>query len=281
MMRKALIITILYIILSTQVYTTVYADVFKVDQMKGNWREFSDTYIESERGIGEALLRLYADGYRMGSWILSIDLDLEVEDGGEIYGYIIVEIPELEISLQYTERYVNNGLLGLDYIENNLTLTIGDDTLLNLYDYAYEPMNSRLNVRYYLVLMKVVNTLVFEFRDEYKNPDGLNSVYVYRELDYDDEPVTLILELGKNSYNYQGSIKAPLFINSPKDSVSVESFQYITIDYSSNAIFFLSLSFLLGAISFNIISTKFRILQEEELLREKEKKTKKQRKRKG
>lgn len=276
MMRKALVITILYTLLITSVYIPAYADVFKVDRMKGNWREFSDTYIESERGMGEAFLRLYTDGYRMGSWILSIDLDLEVEVGGEVYGYIEVEVPELGISLKYRERYINMGLLGLDYIENNLTLTIGDEILLDLYDYAYEPMNSRLNVRYYLVLMKVVDKLVFEFRDEYKNPDGLNNIYVYRELNYSDEPITLIIEMGKNSYEYQGGIKAPLFINIPKDRVSVKDFQYITIDYGSNAIFFLSLSFLLGAISFNIISTKFRILRDEEILRER--KTKKQRK---
>ncbi len=257
---------------------TVYADVFKVDTMKGEWREISDTYIVSEKSVGESVLRLYADGYRMGSWIISIDLDLDVEEGGEIFGYIKVEVPELGITLVYTERYINKGLIGMDYIENNLTLSLNGETLIQEYDYAEEPMNSRLNTRFYFVLMKVVDRLILEFRDEYNNPNSLKSVYAYRELDYDDEPVTFILEVYKNSFEKMGSIKAPLIINIPKDSVSMESFQYQTLDYSANAIFFLSLSFLLGAISFNLISTKFRMLKEEEFVKKESKKQKKRKK---
>ncbi len=277
-MRKLLITLTLLTLLLVTITAPIYPQVFKVDQMEGEWSEISDTYITSESSTGESLLRLYADGYRLGSWILSIDLDVNVEEGGEIYGYIKVEVPELGISLLYTERYINRGLFGMDYIENNLTLTLNGETLINEYDYAEEPMNSRLNTRYYLVLMKVVDKLVLEFRDEYNNPGALKSVYAYRELDYNNEPVTFIIEIYKNSYEKLGSVKAPLIINTPKDSVSTETFQYQTLDYSANAIFFLSLSFLLGAISFNLISTKFRIMKEEELAKKEVKKSKKKKK---
>ena len=277
-MKRALITFTLLTIMLVYTITPTYSQVFKVDKMIGDWSEISDTYIISEKNIGESLLRLYADGYRLGSWILSIDLDLEVEDGGKIFGYFKVEIPELGIYLIYTEKYINKGLIGRDYIENNLTLILNDEVLINKYDYAEEPMNSRLNTRFYFVLMKVVDTLVLEFRDEYKNPDGLESVYTYKELNYNDEPVTFIIEIYKDSYEYQGSVKAPIILNNPKDSIATETFQYVTIDYSANAIFFLSLSFLLGAISFNLISTKFRILKEEELIRKESKKSKKKKK---
>ncbi len=258
--------------------TTVYGDVFKIGIQEGNWKSISDTYVSSEYEAGEAYLELYADGYRMGGWILSFDILLNVEDGGEIYGYIVIEVKELGIKLFYSEKYVNNGLFGTDYIENNLTLTVAGETLLTKMDYAYEPMDSRLNTRYYFVLMKVGDTLYLEFRDEYYNKNSLNSIYTQTEINYDDQPLNLTVGIYKDSGEYTGSITVPFILNVPKDSVSFESLEYSTLDYSANAIFFLSLSFLLGAISFNIISTKFRMLKEEELEKEVKKKKKSKKK---
>lgn len=278
-MRISLSTYALLIIIISLIPIPTYSQVFKIAETKGEWREISDTYIASDRDVGESLIRLYADGYRFGSWIVSIDLNLDVEAGGEIYGYIKIEIPELGLLVQYEERYINRGLFGRDYIENNLTMLLNGERLIERHDYAEEPMNSRLNTRFYLVLMKVIDKLILEFRDDYNNPNSLKSIYVHRELNYNDEPVTFIIELYKNSYDRPGSITAPLYINLPKDLVSSETFQYQTLDYSAGAIFFLSLSFLLGAISFNLVSTKFRIMKEEKLLTTKEGKRPKKRKR--
>ncbi len=255
---------------------TAYSDVFKIEKMDGNWRDISDTYLASEESVGEANISLYADGYRMGSWIISYDMDLSVEVGGRIRGILEIAIDQLNITLTYIEEYENNGVLGNDKIFNSLKLTVNGEVLFNRNSSASEPFNSRLNTRFYFALMKVLNKLYLVLRDEYGDTGSPESIYVEKELEYHDQPLTLRIKAYKNSYEYKGSIKIPFLINLPKDSISYDKLDIVTLDYTPNAIFFLSMSFLIGAIAFNVISTKFRVMSEEaELKKPKKGKTSK------
>ena len=264
MRRNKLYIHLLAVLLVSIIISpyNVYSDVFKIERMEGGWIEVSDTYLASEDSTGISSISLYADGYRMGSWVISFDVDLSVEDGGAIDSFLKISVEPLNISLIYQENYTNNGLFGPDSISNSLTLLYNGEVIFNRTSRADEPFNSRLNTRFYFVLIKVINSLYLVLRDEYGNTGSPASIYLEKEIGYKDEPLTLRIEAYKNSYSYRGSMKVAFLINLPKDSISYEKLEFPTLDYTPNAIFFLSMSFLIGAITFNVISTRFRVFSE-------------------
>jgi len=136
---------ILYLLLAIIVIAPPQAmgDVFKIGEQRGEWATISDFIIETVPSPGEAYLRLYADGYRLGSWVISFEINLVGQLGDEVYGELRLSVPELGVEVVYTETHVYNGL-DMDRIENTLALYIGGEEVYSLHDSAVEPFDSRL-----------------------------------------------------------------------------------------------------------------------------------------
>ncbi len=235
-------------------------DVFKIGEQRGDWTTISDFIIETSPGPGEAYLKLFAEGYRLGSWVISFDINLVGQLGDEVYGELRLSVPELGVELVYTETHVYNGL-DMDSIANTLSLYIGGEEVYSLSDSAVEPFDSRLNMRMYLAVQNVGGTVYIILRDDYGDYGGGDAqIYYEAELPYDGGEVTFVIEALKRGGD-GSSMEIPFILNSPKDSIVYEAPQIELLDYSINAVFSISLMFLVGAIAFNLISARIRELE--------------------
>jgi len=249
----------LLMILVTPHTAYVGSNAFRIESQVGEWINISDFIVESGSDRGEARIKLYADDYRLGSWTISYDINIDVEPGGDAEGWIKLSIPELGLEVFYYEWYWNGGIEP-DKIANNLTIWIDGEKVYSLYDSATEPFDSRLNMRMYMAIANVGGEVTLLVRDEYGEYGGGEAVFYREVIEYDGTPVTFTIEVYKNS-EYVSSIEVPFVLNTPRDSIIFEEIELQTLDYSVNAIFSLSLVFLVGAITFNLLSARVRDIE--------------------
>ncbi len=274
-----LYITALFIALLIATPGFTMGNAFKIGFQEGDWATISDFLVESFPSTGEARLQLYADDYRLGSWTISFDINIDVEPGKEAEAWIKLMIPEIELEVYYYEWYRNGGIEP-EEIRNVLSVEIGGEEVYRVEDSAVEPFDSRLNMRMYMAVANIQGEVVFQLRDEYGDYGGGNKIFYQDTIPYNNEPVTFVIEIYKYS-EAEASIEIPFIINTPRDSLVFERLEIQTIDYSVNAVFSISLIFLVGAITFNLLSARIRELETAPPEEEREKKGKRGKGRKG
>lgn len=266
MKRNILSYLAITIILIMSVSTmTVHGGVFKIVDKTGNWETIEDTFLKSSYEEGSARILLVADGYKLGGWFGSLDIDLTTEAGNNITGYIRIYIPSLNIDIVYYESYIPDSLGINNRISNKLIIKVGEDVKIYKDD-GYGLFDSRLNTRIYFGIANVNNTLKIVVEDPYgRSGYPEKQVYYEKDLEYDGGPVDLYLEVYKNSGDRAGSIRCNLLVNEVEDGKVYDTIVLRTIDYGLNDLFYLSLDFLIVAIAFNLIAGRVRRMEESKL----------------
>jgi len=250
----AISIIMLIMIMVVSVYPTeVYAGVFRVVDMVGDWDSIEDTYIKSKSSVGVSQVYLEAPGYRFGGWRGTLSIDLSTETGNNITGYIEVGVRELNISIKYIESFIPGSYGMGDKISNKLIIKVGED-IKRFSDHAESPYDSRLNTRIYFAIENVNGVLWIVVQDPYGKTGVYNEVYYSRNMTYDGSGITLYMKVYKDSGDKVGSIICNLLTNEVEDLKTYDEIQLSTLDYGLNALFYLSMGFLIIAIAFNLIA---------------------------
>jgi len=253
MYRKTFLSIIVIVMISVLMIGNVYAGVFRVVNKSGDWDTIGDKIIKSKYEIGKAYVYLAAYDYVLGGWFGSLDINLYTETGNNITGYIEVGVKELNISITYIESYIP-GTYGLgDKISNTLIINV-NGTKKIFKSSAVSPFDSRLNTRIYFSIENIGGNLSILVQDPYGKTGYKKQVFVDIKIPYDKTPVTLYIKVYKDSGNAKGRIECPLFINDVEDNKVFKKISIKTVDYGLNALFYLSMGFLVIAIAFNIIA---------------------------
>jgi hypothetical protein len=282
MNKTILVITLLITIILTSTHNIVYSQEggFIVKEKLGEWEVVSDVEIRSGRTSGESLLIMEYPKAILGSWQGNIDVDASGEPGDNITILYTVEIEEIKFKIEYYESYVPGyfGPIGEKRM-NRLTIYLADIIVYNKIEVATWPYDTRLNTRiYYTIYRSGEDSLRLTVQDYYGQINENKSIYWSDEILYNGNEVTLRISIWKRS-DKPSQIMSYLFYNEViENEIYEEQFNARKLNIDMNIIFYLSLGFLVVALSANIftrvLTPKVEIRKEEKPIRKKSKKRK-------
>ena len=282
-MRIKITITILLAaILLISSYILVYSQEggFIVKEKKGEWEKISDIEIRSKKTAGENTITLEYPKAILGSWQGNIDIDISGETGDNITVIYVVEIDEIGFKIEYYENYIPGsiGPIG-EWRRNRLTIYLNNTIMFDKIEEANWPFDTRLNTRiYYTLYRSGDDTLKIVVQDYYGDIYKDKSIYWSNETYYSGNEVNLRIRISKYSKKPSQIISYLFFNDVIENEIYTEELNVKKLNVDMNALFYLSLGFLIAALAVNIF-TKI-LTPKEEVKREEKVKTKKRRKKK-
>ena len=264
-MKRGIVIALITFLVIAILTPHIYSQTeFRVVDFTGEWELMEKDHIKSKPSSGYTYIVLEEADVVLGSWFTTIDLTLSGTEGDMIDGAYIIEIPELNLTLQYVEEYRPGTFLDFGYYRKNiLTVTIGERKVYNSMDEANWPFDTRLNTRIYFGIWRIdKDSLAIQITDYYGDINSNRSVFWSTKIGYNGEALTLRLKLEKKS-SAESTLEAYLYYNEvERDKIIGEEVEVRLLSIDSAALFYASLGFLIVAIVANFTSRTWKYYEE-------------------
>ena len=229
---------------------------FIVKEKVGKWDKATAIEIQTAKEKGTAKLVLEYPNVDFGSWQGNIQLSLSGETGDKVSGRYIVELLELNFTIEYSETLYPGIFMGIgDKKSIELEIKHNDKILYFRNETATWPFSPRLDTRiYYSIWRRNDNMLGIIVQDYYGHIFENLSVFWTGNITYAGQPLTLRITAVKNS-GKPAQLSSYLYYNDIVKGKKYEgelNIKPLSIDTS--IMFYTSIGFLLIAIVANIFS---------------------------
>lgn len=281
---KAIAVTLIFMMLSTIAIYTASADKnkdFIVSEIIGKWEASKSTEIRTAKEAGMSKLVLEYPDVVLGSWQGNIQLSLTGDHRDTLYGKYIVEIPELNFSIEYDKKVIPDIFIGIGGRKSNeLTVKYNGKVLYSKNETAKWPFGTRLDTRiYYSIWRNNTDTLGILLQDYYGAILSNISIFWEGNITYAGYPLTLRIVVIKDSKK-PAQLSSYLYYNDVvEDKVYRENLNIKTLDIGTSIMFYTSIGFLLIALIANVFSKRLKEGKREEIAEVKETPKKKRKKR--
>ena len=253
---------------------------FIVKEKIGKWDKAKTTEMQTAKEKGIAKLVLEYPNANLGSWQGNIQLSLSGESGDKISGKYIIELSELNFTIEYSETLYPGIFMGIgDRKSIELKIKHGDKILYLRNETATWPFSPRLDTRiYYSIWRRNTDMLGIIVQDYYGHIFENLSVFWTGNITYNGQPLTLRIIVVKNSEK-NAQLSSYLYYNYVVEGKKYEgelSVKPLSVDTS--IMFYTSIGFLLIAIIANIFSKSLTKTAQEKAPKPAQPKKKKKRK---
>jgi len=254
--ETAILVMVIIIALSMIPHQVYSQNEFKIVDFTGEWEVAEPDHIKSKPSSGHSYIVLEYSNVVLGSWLTTIDLTATGQQGDTIETKYTIDIPELNFTLTYLEKYNPGWIFDIgSRRKNELKIELNGEIVYNIYDEADWPFDTRLNTRIYFGIWRIdKDNLEIRITDYYGQINGNRSIYWTQKIGYNGESLTLTLRIDKNS-QAESTVEAYLYYNTvERDKIIGENIEVRLLNIDSAALFYASLGFLIIAIVANFTS---------------------------